>query len=441
MALAAGLVGACAALCAGASPPQGAPAAVASASAAASASTEAASSRRLLVMLRMAPPHYRAGAGYEGGYPSDSGRQARRREAQRIASEHHLRLLEDWPMPVIGVDCFVMEHGDDVGDDSVLAALARDPRVAWAQADNRFQGLDGTDPLYPVQPDGKYWHVAELHRISTGRGVIIAVIDSGIDARHPDLLGQVEVQRNFVDEAASPAEPHGTAVAGIAVARSGNGLGIAGVAPDAKLMALRACWQAPGRATLCSSFTLGKALNFALVNDARIINLSLAGPADRLLEALLRAAVTRGATVVAAVDPRRADGGFPASSGSALAVAAQSHAAPLAPAGVLLAPGADVPTCVPGARWGFVSGSSFAAAHVSGLAALLAQLRPGAGPGQLRRDIVVSGDVGRIGQAGNRGARSATGGTIDACASIAHAAGACACSCPSPVTSKANSKR
>jgi subtilisin family serine protease len=433
-ALAAGLLGACTVLSSGASPQ-------APAQPTATVATAAAESRRLLVMLRLPPPHFTAGTGYEGSYPSDGSRAARRRTAEDIARAYHLRVLDDWPMPVIGIDCFVMERAAGVEADSVLAALARDPRVAWAQADNSFQGLGGADPLYPVQPDARYWHVAELHRLSTGRGVSIAVIDSGVDARHPDLQGQVELQQNFVDEKPPPPEPHGTAVAGIAAARSGNGLGIAGVAPDARLMALRACWQTPGRATLCSSFTLGKALNYAVIHDARIINMSLAGPADRLLGELLRAAAARGSTVVAAADPRQPDGGFPASSGMVLAVAAQPRGPDMPPGGVLLAPGSDIPTCVPGGGWGFVSGPSFATAHVSGLAALLAQLRPGAGPAQLRRDIVARGDVAKIGRAGNRGAIPLTGGTIDACASIAHAAGACACSCPSTGTVKASRNR
>jgi subtilisin family serine protease len=324
----------------------------------------------------------------------------------------------------------------------VLAALSRDPRVAWAQRDNRFDGMDGGDPLYPVQPDAKLWHLAELHRTSTGRGVRIAVVDSGIDVRHPDLVRQVELQENFVDpgQPLAPAEAHGTAVAGIVSARSGNGIGIAGVAPNARLLALRACWQARGNGTMCSSFTLGKALNFAVTHDARIINLSLTGPADRLLEELLRAAAAHGMTVVAAADPRQRDGGFPASARIGLAVAAQAPWPRPLRGDVLLAPGSDIPTCLPGGRWGFVSGASYAAAHVSGLVALLAQLQPGAAPDQLARDIVAQGNAGRIERTGNGSAGTASGGTIDACASIAHAAGACACSCPRFGTSKASSK-
>jgi subtilisin family serine protease len=393
-------------------------------------SDQAAASRQVLVMLPLPPPHFRAGVAYEGSYPADSARP-RRRLAQELAREHKLRVIDNWPMPVIGVDCFVMERAAGVPAEPLLAALARDPRVAWVQPVNLFHGLDGGDPLYPVQPDGKYWHLAQLHRVSTGRGVRIAVVDSGIDARHPDLVGRVELQENFVDAGQTPAEPHATAVAGIVAARAGNGLGIAGVAPDARLLALRACWQASGQGARCSSFTLGKALNFAIMHDARIINLSLAGPADRLLQALLDAAAARGTTVVGAVDPERPAAGFPASSASVLAVTAQTSGPPPLRADVLRAPGTDIPTCLPGARWGFVSGASYATAHVTGLVALLAQLRPQASPEQLKRNIVVAHGTSTTAKTANRGAGTGIDGSIDACATIARATGACTCSCPS----------
>jgi hypothetical protein len=401
---------------------------------------QAAASRQVLVMLRMPPPHFRAGVTYDGSYPGDSERP-RRRAAHQLARDHQLRVIDNWPMPVIDVDCFVMEHAADVPAESLLAALARDPRVAWAQPVNLFQGLDGGDPLYPVQPDGKYWHLAQLHRVSTGRGVRIAVVDSGIDARHPDLAGRIELQENFVDAGQTPAEPHATAVAGIVAARAGNGLGIAGVAPEARLLALRACWQAPGQGARCSSFTLGKALNFAIMHDARIINLSLAGPSDRLLQTLLDAASVRGTTVVGAVDPERPAAGFPASSASVLAVTAQTAGAPAPRADALGAPGTDIPTCLPGARWGFVSGASYAAAHVTGLVALLAQLRPHASPEQLKRNIVVVHGDPTTSKTANGGARTAIGGSIDACATIARATGACTCSCPSTAGLEASRSR
>jgi hypothetical protein len=407
--LAAGLLALCATLPAAAGP---------SAPASTAGQAEPAAARQVLVMLRLPPQHYHPDAAYAGRYPNDSGRAARRRAAEELARTHGLKLVDDWPMPVIGIDCYVMEQQGDAPLENALAALARDPRVMWAQPMNTFHGLDAGDPLYAVQPAARYWHLAELHKASTGRGVRIAVIDSGIDGGHPDLAGQVQLRENFVGGSPDAAEAHGTAVAGIIAARAGNGAGIAGVAPDARLLALRACWPDSAGATRCNSFTLGKALNFAIMNGAKIVNLSLSGPPDRLLQALLDVAAVRGMAVVGAADPQRADGGFPASWPGVIAVAMAGAGKP----GALLAPGADIPTTAPGARWTFVSGPSYAAAHVAGLAALVAQLRPSADGAGLRRDILAAhgtAPADPLAQAGN----------IDACASIARITGACACSC------------
>ena len=325
-----------------------------------------AAARQVLVMLRLPPQHYRPDTASGGNYRNDSGQAARRRVAQDLARTHGLTLVSNWPMPVIGVDCFVMEQHGAAPLASVLAALARDPRVAWAQPVGIYETLGGGDPLFRLQPAARAWRLAELHRASTGRKVAVAVIDSGIDAAHPDLAGQIALQENLVDTQAAVAEAHGTAVAGVIAARRDNGVGIAGVAPDARLMALRACWETAGHPARCSSFTLGKALNVALMHEARIINLSLGGPPDRLLQALLDAALARGVLVVGAIDPQLPGGGFPASHPGVIA------------AGAVDAPDADIPTSLPGGRWGFVSGSSYAAAHVSGMAALLVELRPDA---------------------------------------------------------------
>src|SRR5471032_116660 len=250
------------------------------------ASDTAPTEHTVLVMLRLPAPHYRPDAGYGGRYIDDGGRSARR------------RIAED---------------------------LAHDPRVDWAQPVALFSGMgaDAGDPLYPVQPSAKYWHIAELHQTTTGRNVNVAIVDSGVDQQHPDLQGQVALAENFVDGSAYQAEPHGTAVAGIIAARSGNG-GIVGVAPGARLLALRACWQQTDLATRCSSFTLAKAINFAILNHAKVINLSLSGPPDRLLDRLVDVALERGIAVVGAVDPRDAGPAFPASHAGVIAVAQQA---------------------------------------------------------------------------------------------------------------------
>jgi len=376
--------------------------------------------QELLVMLRLPPPHFRPDGGYVGGYATQSGSAGRRRIAEDLAARFKLRIVDNWPMPALGVVCFVMEAPDDVPLQPVIDRMALDARVESVQAVNFFRVLGHDDPLYRLQPTATAWHLDELHRVATGRDVRIAAIDSGVELDHPDLRGRILFARNFVDAREGVGEMHGTAVVGIIGARADNGVGIVGVAPDAQLMALRACWQnslSEGAAS-CSSFTLAKALQFAIDNGAKVINLSLGGPRDRLLERLLAVAASRGAVIVAASDPGAANGGFPASLPDVLAVAADDvHDAPEA---TYLAPGRDIPTTLPGARWGLVGGSSYAAAQMSGLVALLVDLAPDQSAQQLRATLSTSDRAG---------ASSRPRAIVDACAAVARTVGACACGC------------
>ena len=379
--------------------------------------------RQVLVMLRMPAPHFRPDMAYGGSYDVRAGRDARRRIADALAHDYELALVLDWPMPALGVDCFVMRARDAAAIPAVIARLAADPRVESAQRMNTFSVLAHDDPLYPLQPAATQWHLAELHEVATGRGVRIAEIDTGVEADHPDLAGRIEVALNVVDARSGVAETHGTAVAGIIVARPDNGIGIAGVAPDARIVALRACWErTPGDASaVCSSFTLAKALQSALEARVNVINLSIGGPQDTLLARLIDVASARGIAVVAAVDPADRSGGFPASHHGVLAIASDDAHDPSA--NFLRAPGRDIPTTVVGRKWAFASGSSFAAAHVSGLVALLLQAAPNANTAQLLGFLHAPHLLD-----------AATGDApprIDACAALARASRSCACGCSS----------
>lgn len=365
---------------------------------------------QLLLLLRLPPPHFRPDGSYGGNYIDDGGRGARRRIAEELAQRHKLKLLNSWAMPVLGLDCYVLQMTDGGQAEQVSAQLAADPRVEWAQPMGVFRGLDDGDPLYPVQPAARSWNLRELHRSATGRHVAVAVIDSGIASQHPALQGQVVQQENFVDEQPYAGEAHGTAVGAIIAARSGQG-GIVGVAPDAHLIALRACWQQAGQAASCTSFSLAKALNFAILRQPKIINLSLGGPPDRLLASLLDVALAHGISVVAALDAHGLRT-FPASHPGVLAVGVPG-AAPVA--GALYAPGRDIPSATPDGHWNFFSGASYAAAHVAGMVALLDELQPGATPAQIRRAL--------------QPADGLNAGKIDACASLARIRHTCICSC------------
>jgi len=366
---------------------------------------------QLLVMLRLPPDHLRPGASYGGDYGDAAGLAARRRAAADLARRHGLTLVSEWPMPVLGVDCYLMETGR-TSPEAAAAELSHDPRVAWSEPMHLYRAQAAgapNDPLFPAEPAAKVWRLADLHAVATGRNVKVAVVDSRIDAQHPDLAGQVQVARDFLPDRPGGAEAHGTEVAAVIAALADNHVGIAGIAPNARLMALRACWQdAAAAGTLCDTLSLARALSFAIENGAQVINLSLSGPNDTLLGRLIDVAIARGATVVGAADPAQARGGFPASHAGVVAVASDGDPAAR---GFLLAPGRDVPTAEPGARWTLVSGSSFAAAHVTGLAALVRERDPR--PADPSKLFVTRG-----------------GGEIDACSTLSRVSGACAsCGC------------
>lgn len=337
--------------------------------------------RQILVMLTMPPQHYRPNSGYGGNYGDLASRAARKRAARAIADRYGVRLRDGWPMPLLGVDCFVMVVPEGKSIDAVVAAVSKEPGVAWSQRMYSYvigagtTGMGGgsrADPLYPVQPTASEWKLRELQRAATGRGVKIAIVDSQVDIHHPDLVGQFVADENFVNGPDNGPEAHGTHVAGIIGAKAGNGIGVAGVAPGAKLMALRACREMKGgQVTICQSLALAKALQFAIDNHADVINLSLSGPRDLLLTKLLDLAIQRQIAVIAAFDQRLPRGGFPASLRGVIPVA--DEALQTMPDGVYGAPGRDLPTTQPGGGWGLVNGTSYAVAQVSGLAALAAE--------------------------------------------------------------------
>lgn len=372
--------------------------------------------QQVLVLLRLAPAHLHDGAGYGGAYSDGAGLAARRRIAERLAREHGLSLITGWPMSLVGVDCYVMAVPAGQTPAKVADDLARDPSVAWSEAMHTYRGqaaVTPSDPLFRLQPAARDWRLADLHELATGRNVRVAVIDSMIDRTHPDLVGRFAGGENFMPDRPGAPEQHGTGVAGI-IAAAENGVGMVGVAPEARLMPLRACWQPTGSAaTVCDTLSLARALTFAIEHRAQVINLSLSGPPDLLLGRLLDVAMARRIVVVGAVDPERADGGFPASHGGVVAVTDDPRDGGLA--GAFLAPGRDIPTTEPGGRWALVSGSSYAAAQVSGLFALLRQRNP------------------RVQSSGALVTARAGGRAIDACATLLGASGHCdGCTCAQP---------
>jgi subtilase family protein len=319
--------------------------------------------------------------GDQQGYAVSDGA---RRTMQALASHYHLQYTESWPIGLLHLQCAVFALPAGTAPEALLAQLQQDKRVSIAEPLHDYEVLTAPDSYASVQTGNQRMAVEQAHLMSRGRGVRIALIDTGLASDHPELRGRIEVQRNFVDDDARrfQLDRHGTAIAGVIAANAGNGQGISGIAPEARLLALKACWQLQegADAARCNSFTLAKALASAVELRARIINLSLTGPPDPLLEALALQAMRAGIIIVG---PGSAVPAFPGSLRNLLGVARSEDSS--VPAGVLQAPGREVLTLAPGGGYDFFSGSSIATGEITGVAALLLARNSGLDATQMHR--------------------------------------------------------
>ena len=116
-------------------------------------------SREILVMLRMPAPHFRPNARYGGRYDDRAAQEARRRVAAEIARDNGLELVEGWPMPLIGVDCYVMRVPDGQSVEEAIAKVSGHSMVDWSQPLNSYETLAApvpSDPLYSTQPAASF---------------------------------------------------------------------------------------------------------------------------------------------------------------------------------------------------------------------------------------------------------------------------------------------
>lgn len=324
------------------------------------------------------PTSYRQRGDYQSSTWSE-------RITNQLADDYDLVKMTEWPMTEVGMHCVVYQLSEKASMPNAIERLSKDDRVEVVQTMNVFktQSQHKDDPYLKLQLNLQQMQINLAHVRATGKDITIGMIDTGVDLDHPDLVGQISKNENLAKEVSTSfsTDKHGTAVAGVMVARKDNAKGIIGVAPNAKLVALKACWPDKTDAieAVCNSYTLALAVNTAIKEGVNVLNMSLTGPQDPLLTLLLDKAMAKGIIVVAAdTGSARPQENFPASLKDVISV--QSVKPQVSKVDALLksivAPGDKILTTLPHGTYDFISGSSIAAAEVSGVVALLLELKP-----------------------------------------------------------------
>lgn len=244
--------------------------------------------------------------------------------------------------------------------------------------------------------------LSEARKFAQGRNIRVGLIDSGVDMEHPEIRGSVLGYLDAVDGLATP-HAHGTSMATAIVAHSE----LQGIAPAARLIVARAFGGPQAASANGKSFQILTALEWVVQQRAKVVNLSFAGPQDRLLSKALAGAKERGVITVAAAGNGGARSAplYPGADPSVIAVTATDAEDKVfgdANRGsyvAVAAPGVDVLTAEPGGRYAFTSGTSIAAAHVTALVALLLEKQPELDSDSARRVLSESAtDLGSRGR-------------------------------------------
>ena len=302
--------------------------------------------------------------------------------------------------------------------DTVIAALLNDNRVLFAQRNNRYvvnQAYKSSAASSGLQYALTKIRLAGAHAVGQGQGVKVAVIDSGIDRNHVDLRRGIADHFDAAPKKGLVVDAHGTAIAGIIRA---DGLA-KGVAPQADILSVRAFFKTKGQKSAQSSTViLLRAMDWVAQNGAKVVNMSFAGAKDPTLERAIDKLVERKVHLVAAGGNNgpEAPAAYPAAYDGVIAVTATDTNDKLytkANRGKyieLAAPGVDVFVLAPKGTHSFSTGTSMAAAHVSGLIALIVQQRRNIDQ-QAVREILISTaiDLGKPGFDADYGA-----GRVDA---------------------------
>lgn len=236
------------------------------------------------------------------------------------------------------------------------------------------------DPFFDKQWALSQMNITDLWNLTTGnKEILVAILDTGIDSEHEDLKDKVVAEVNFTDSPISKdINGHGTHVAGIICATANNGIGIAGLIPDCKVMNVKVADDHG----FCQATAVARGIIWAVDNGAKVINISLEirNPSPGL-EKAVNYAWDHGVLIIAAAGNQGNDSAvYPAFYENSIAVAAirpDNTLAPLSNYGDWIdvtAPGYNIYSTLPDNKYGYKTGTSFATAYISGLAAMLSRV-------------------------------------------------------------------
>ncbi len=350
-----------------------------------------------------------------------------------VQQRHRLTRLESQSVALTGTTFYRWRIPDRRSVAAVVRALEADTRIASAQPNYRYtlqqDGAPKAEPaaLSPDKTEGaatlqsfeinakidplQYavlkMRLDEAHGLAKGDNVLVAVIDSGVDANHPELAGSVA---DTLDTVQSPFAPHdhGTGIAALIAGRER----LTGASPGARILAVRA-FDPAGSGAEATTFSILKGLDWSAAKGARIINMSFAGPADPAIARSLAAARKKNIILIAAAGTAGVNSPplYPAADPNVIAVTATDSADKLFQGSnrgrhiAVAAPGVDVLIAVPNGGYQVSTGTSFSAAQVSGTVALMLQHKAQLTPDQVRATLLATAkDLGPTGRDDDYGA-------------------------------------
>jgi subtilisin family serine protease len=325
-------------------------------------------------------------------------------QADELARRHRLVRIGSQNFPLIGAAIGLFRITDRRSFETVSRELATDASFRSVQRNLRYFVQDQKTEL--TEGDPAQYALAKLrlplaHTLAHGANVTIAVIDSGIDLKHPEFANAITSSFDALGSKEGP-HVHGTGIAGAIVAQAR----LMGSAPAARILAIRAFGAVPNGAE-STSFVVLKALDYAAAHGAQIVNMSFAGPKDALIERGIAAAAAKGIVMVAAAGNAglKSPPLYPAANINVIAVSATDAQDKLFTASnrgsyiAVAAPGVDIFLPAPDEKYQMTSGTSFSAAYVSGLAALMLERNPALKPGEVRAILMKTArDIGAPGR-------------------------------------------